>query len=97
MLFPELELLGVSVKHGPIELLLREHQRIKSALNQVHDHANRSNLSTAREREILTEMISSFIQLVESHAKKEESVLFEVARRHIPEVRLEEMSEAIKN
>lgn len=95
ILFPELELIGVSVKHGPIELLLREHQQIKQDLIKIRAKANTLDLFKPLEREALADLITAFIQTVERHAKKEELVLYEVANRHIPEVRLEEMSKLV--
>ena len=85
LLFPALENVGVSREGGPIEVLLHEHQQGREYvqnMNAVLSQYTKGNRKAVAE---FVKTARGYINLLDQHIDKENSVLFPLAETHLSE------------
>ncbi len=90
-LFPAMAKAGVPVEQGPIGVMLAEHEQGRSyikAMTEALDEYKRGD-SAARSR--LAESARGYADLLAQHIKKEDTILFPMADRLLPDATQEEL------
>lgn len=91
LLFPAMEWAGISKENGPIGVMLREHETGRSYVREfsqaVTDYA--SGKSGAAQN--IVENARNYIVLLSQHITKEDTVLYPMADKHIPQIVQEEL------
>ena len=96
LLFPALENIGVSNKGGPIEVLHHEHQKGREYVQTMNAALDQY---TKGERSVVNEFVKSakgYINLLNQHIDKENSVLFPLAEKHLSEQAQEKLWEGFE-
>ena len=96
LLFPALENVGVSNKGGPLEVLLREHQQGRKYVQAMNAALGKY---VEGERSVVNEFVKSakgYINLLNRHIEKENSVLFPLAEKHLSEQAQEKLWEGFE-
>ncbi len=91
LLFPALERVGISREGGPVGVMLKEHQQGRDLVAKMKDALSRyrnGDSSSARE---FKRHADDYTELLDFHIDKENSVLFRLARNHLPANDLVEM------
>jgi hemerythrin-like domain-containing protein len=85
LLFPALENVGVSREGGPIAVLLNEHQQGREYVRNMN--ASLSQYSKGNQTSIgeFLKTARAYINLLNQHIDKENSVLFPLAEKHLSE------------
>jgi hemerythrin-like domain-containing protein len=88
LLFPALEAVGVSREGGPVGVMLREHQQGRDLVAGMKAAAIGYRKGDPGALAALKRQAKDYITLLNYHIDKENGVLFELARRHLPEAQL---------
>jgi hemerythrin-like domain-containing protein len=79
LLFPELEAAGMSRHHGPIAVMLYEHQQGRAFASQMADSLTPAREGDERALATLQNAARGYIDLIRGHILKEDRILFEMA------------------
>jgi len=85
LLFPAMIDSGLPKEGGPLSVMLNEHQQGRKYVREMEEEAqeySRGSLSSSRK---YAENAKNFISLLTQHIDKEDNILYEIARMHIPE------------
>jgi hemerythrin-like domain-containing protein len=93
LLFPALENVGISREGGPIGVMLNEHQQGRNLVKKMKELKDQILNGDASGVESLNESIVAYTRLLNFHIDKENNVLFPMAVRNLPEVKLQELKE----
>ena len=99
VLFPELERRGVKREGGPIGVMLREHDAGRVHVRAMSDGLDRLRRGEAGAVIAIREHALAYRELLRAHIHKENSVLFPLADRVVPDdvaAKLEERFEEIE-
>ncbi|MEJ2640486.1 MAG: hemerythrin domain-containing protein [Desulfosarcinaceae bacterium] len=88
LLFPALESVGVSRDGGPVGVMIREHQQGRDLVAGMKAATIRYRNGDAGALLDLIRHAEDYVTLLNYHIDKENDVLFDLARRHIPEAQL---------
>lgn len=94
ILFEALRAAGMPTEHGPIAVMLVEHDLGRKHIATLDQVASSSGGLRGAELETLKTAAATFAQLLTAHIAKEENVLYPVARRHLGELGLRQVDEA---
>ena len=84
-LFPELERRGVAREGGPIGVMLMEHEKGREYVRAIADELDRMRHGDAGATGRIREQAGAYCELLQAHIDKENSVLFPIADRLVPE------------
>lgn len=93
ILFREMTRFGIPLEHGPIAVMLDEHETGRAMVRTLADLADgRGPLSDA-ERSTAGETGDRFVEFLRSHIQKEDLVLYPMAQRTMPPEAFDAMAE----
>jgi len=84
-LFPCLERCGMSREHGPIAVMLHEHELGRAHVRAIAEALPSANEGDAAAVDLVLREGGAFIELLRSHILKENEVLFQMADGMIPD------------
>jgi len=84
-LFPALEKAGVPVEHGPIGVMLAEHEEGRGYIRAMADALEGYRRGDPGARRALAENARAYADLLAQHIQKEDNVLFHMADRALPQ------------
>jgi hemerythrin-like domain-containing protein len=79
LLFPELEAAGMSRDHGPIAVMLYEHQQGRAYAGYMADSLEDARQGDEEARARLKNAARGYIDLIRGHILKEDNILFNMA------------------
>ncbi len=85
VLFPAMLAHGVADRGGPIGVMMEEHRQGRTLLGAIRDAAGRLANGDADAREELATAVRAYVSLMHRHIVKEDTVLFPLAERVLPE------------
>jgi hemerythrin-like domain-containing protein len=85
VLFPELERLGIPREGGPIGVMLLEHQAGREHIRAMAEGLEGRRLGDPGASAAILEHARGYAELLRSHIHKENSILFPMADRVVPE------------
>ena len=85
ILFPQLELVGVSKENGPIGVMLAEHEQGRSYIRNMNQAIADYKAGVVVASQLLVENAALYIELLEKHINKENNVLFVMADQLLTE------------
>jgi hemerythrin-like domain-containing protein len=91
-LFLRMSAYGFSNEAGPVSAMLSEQGEGREHLNALADIGQGTGPLTARERTLVKGHALGYISRIESHMKREDDILFPVARHALPPFVLEELT-----
>jgi len=84
ILFAEMVEGGFSRDGGPVAVMLREHDEVRSYGAVLVDLAGRERPWSAADRDRLAQAASAYVELLLEHIQKEDGILYPVADAHLP-------------
>jgi hemerythrin-like domain-containing protein len=96
-LFVRMKAYGFSTQAGPISAMLSEQGEGRDHLNALAEIARGSGPLSARERTLVKGHALGYILRIQSHMKREDDILFPVARHSLPPFALQELSAEFQN
>ena len=81
MLFPELELVGITKNGGPIGVMLAEHQLGREYIRNINRELLNYGSADPSQLTELTGSMQAYIELLNEHIHKENDILLEMADR----------------
>lgn len=97
MMFEEMEEAGVFIEQLPIEFFKHEHDRLRNYLDKTDARLSKENISEQEKREILVEFIEKTVEILVSHSRNEDRVLYPMGDRLIPGERDKKLMEYYKS
>lgn len=97
LLFPEMEKSGISREHGPIGVMLMEHDQGRAyvrAMGEAVAGYKKGDVSALSE---FSKNARNYITLLTQHINKENNILFPMGEKAIPEKKQEELVEAFED
>ena len=79
LLFPELEAAGMPREHGPIAVMLHEHQQGRALARQMAGALDAARAEDGGARATLRNAAAAYVSLIRAHIQKEDHVLFAMA------------------
>ena len=79
LLFPELEAAGMPRDHGPIAVMLQEHQQGRALARHMAGALDGARAADAEAQATLRNAAMGYVNLIRGHIQKEDHVLFEMA------------------
>lgn len=79
ILFPQLELAGVPKEGGPIGVMLAEHEQGRVYIRNMSQAVVDYEVGNAEATALLVKYITDYIELLEQHISKENTMLFSMA------------------
>ncbi len=95
LLFPALEAAGVP-KDGPIAVMLREHTMGRAYVKTISEAFDAYTVGDGSSSGVIIENVEGYISLLNAHMEKENTVLFVMADRLLPEKRQDELFEGFE-
>lgn len=92
MLFPAMERRGFPAKHGPIAIMLSEHEEGRAHVRGLLKSIERYERKDPTVNNLIVSHSLAFASLLRSHIQKEDNVLFVMAEQHLAEQDQEELS-----
>ena len=78
-LFPALEAAGVPKDHGPIGVMLQEHQQGRRLVAELGDVSEKLKFGDRSAGKTIAKIYADYVDLLKQHIEKEESILFHMA------------------
>ncbi len=91
VLFPALVENGLSKESGPVAVMLAEHEEGRQLAILMRQAVERLQAGDVRKREAVIQNVTEYIKLLRHHISKEESVLFPLADKVIPNTQQEQI------
>jgi hemerythrin-like domain-containing protein len=91
LLFPAMVGAGIPEKGGPIGVMLAEHAQGRKFIRDMEE-----SISTGVDRAKLAQAAGGYASLLRSHIQKENTVLFPMAEKVLPETQLVELYEGFE-
>ena len=85
VLFPAMEAAGLSKQSGPLAFMLAEHEEGRRLVRGMRQAAERLQGGEAAARQEVSHNAHGYVKLLRSHIHKEDTVLFPLANKIIPE------------
>lgn len=85
ILFETMVAAGFPREHGPIAVMLAEHEMGRRYVGVLRDVASRAGQWTAEDRARIHEAVAGYSELLTAHIAKEDMILYPMARRNLPE------------
>lgn len=79
LLFPELQAAGMPRDHGPIAVMLQEHQQGRAYARQMAGALEGARAGDAEARATLCHAAMGYVALIRGHIQKEDYILFQMA------------------
>jgi hemerythrin-like domain-containing protein len=95
-LFPAMEAVGISREGGPIGVMLSEHERGRGHVQGMNTALKRIKENDPAAIADLSQHARAYIQLLDQHIEKENTILFVMASQHLPATTLNELYEAFE-
>jgi hemerythrin-like domain-containing protein len=93
VLFPELVRRGIAREHGPIGVMLEEHEIGRSHVRAMADALEKLKSGDRGAAGAIEEHAAEYAEMLKSHIFKENNVLFQMANQVIPDNLAEQISE----
>jgi hemerythrin-like domain-containing protein len=84
ILFPALKETEISNDNGTIEAMLAEHTSLRNHVNQMSRDINDYKKSGGKPADTMVKNIRGYIELLNQHIDKEDTVLYPLADQHLP-------------
>jgi hemerythrin-like domain-containing protein len=97
ILFPELVTLGVSIDHGPIGVLLKDHRMMEAAIDHLQELLLDAMEGNGTVKNLILFQVEELVRMKQRHLENEELVLYKIAQHHIPETRLLRLEQLISS
>jgi len=85
LLFPALVQAGVPVDHGPIAVMLHEHDLGRQYMQLIRENMDQAKEGDAAAAAAVFTAATAYSELLRSHIWKEDNVLFPLANRLLPD------------
>lgn len=85
LLFPALVQAGVPVEHGPIAVMLHEHDLGRQYMQLIRENLEEARTGNAAAASAVFSAATAYSELLRSHIWKEDNVLFPLANRLLPD------------
>ncbi len=85
LLFPALVQAGVPVEHGPIAVMLHEHDLGRECIRRIRENLAAANEGDEAAATAVYTAAAEYSELLRAHIWKEDNVLFPLANRLLPE------------
>ncbi|MFO0589545.1 MAG: hemerythrin domain-containing protein [Polyangiaceae bacterium] len=85
ILFETMVAAGFPRQHGPIAVMLSEHEMGRRYVGMLREVAARAGQWTAEDRARIHEAVEGYSALLTQHIAKEDMILYPMARRNLPE------------
>lgn len=85
MLFPALVQAGVPVEHGPIAVMLHEHDLGRDCMRRIRENLEAARGGNESAAAAVFTAATDYSELLRAHIWKEDNVLFPLANRLVPD------------
>jgi hemerythrin-like domain-containing protein len=96
LLFPALEAVGIRREGGPIGVMLEEHERGREYVRSMNTKLSEYRAAEAEAWAGFIREARGYIDLLDQHTHKEDTVLFPIAEKQISEARQVELSKGFE-
>ena len=93
VLFPALVLAGIPKENGPIGVMLQEHTLGRGYIKEINRGLENCKLGDTCSSELIAANLTNYVNLLQNHIQKEETILFPMANKTLSEQRQKEIFE----